>query len=81
MQTPPLVYCPTDGITCPLDGRQFSTFTQFFQHCRKKHPDVMEHEADTLTVTLLAKDLHKVQVRDQEIREVAAKLPPRRKIA
>lgn len=81
MQTPPLVYCPTDGITCPLDGRQFSTFTQFFQHCRKKHPDVMEHEADTLTVTLLAKDLQKTQLRDAEIAEVVARVPPRRKIA
>jgi hypothetical protein len=82
MNTPPLVYCPTDGITCPLDGRQFSTFTQFWQHCRKKHTEVLEQEADTLTVSLLAKDLQKQQARDAEIAAVAAKVGPRkRKIA
>ncbi len=75
METPPLVYCPENGISCPLDGRQFSTFTQFIRHVHKKHADVLQQECDVLCVEALGKDLARQIQRDKDTAEVAAKLP------
>lgn len=78
MNIPPLVHCPEDGITCPLDGRQFSTFIQFFYHCRRNHSTVMEQEADVLACRQLGKELARLHSRNVETAAIAAKLPKRK---
>lgn len=55
-------------LTCPIDGKQFQSFTQFWKHVKSRHGDVLDQEVDTVTTRLLNEGLKKRKAHDLEIR-------------